>query len=1008
MNEYNQEQIATEIAELLNSDRFLDALMGKTSGAQSGGSLVVRSNGRQVSAIAVGEVPPGDCVALRDTNTGQWYAVSSYDEGKNDDHLIRYRKWRQPDDDIVLPVKTIFAIYSNATRTTTFYLGGDRTSKKIDEVKNIRFDNAHIRNLGRNKFFAYSMYVDSADIFRLKINKDSTSNSVDYNYKWSVDNDYKWGKDNLLNIYTGINLDTTSYQLINDNEEFPARNIYSKDQEIEVRNLTLMTETKIKREDGSVLATDYSCEIETVRNNGDISITTFEIKTTLISSEKLTPFRSLDHTSSIHEVSSYLTSFEIWTPIKMGEKDVTILVAVNRIGEQKPYAYEYEETRNIASWKTGGWDRRLVDWKVLIGWTKYFFLVFGNPPDQEFGTDFLSFWDDEEDPVGNPPSVTGITSYISAMNSQHSTTPNSISQGSKTFTYPANSNNDWSVGITRLRAYNTANNTSYIEGLVTAVSNTSVTISSFPSKSVEFGGSSTGLNAGSGTFASWNITSTPNNPYDDLFSSPFEFGGQYSSLTLPNNQIIKNINFFARYIDYNKNKRKKDMDDSLTIPTSITEIIPNIYGYAPGTKITTNNQSITWNGNVFTKITNFHHRHNYLGIIGEPVFNYIDKTTTDTCVIDEGDPQYLDYIKKTCKVKGINTIFNCVNGEIVQDFEGDIEQYGGWQLGEKGTKAPYIDERTFKSVPNFYIKKEIKNEIKLIYDNKEITLNNGDFGLLDLKNDSTVVVSSINEETTAFTITYTNTALRLVKNINYADFTGDVFNGNFIMAWEIEEKPCLIKGTCTKSYNSQSQVLKISCTVENTKVNTPSSFPKTFIIDNGSYYAYCFRKNTNIYSKLWYSENSGSTQVDPTEISGVYFPRVSPQGEDCETLKDNSEDFSEILSKEIFNFIPLSHHLWAVLLDQVIFDDRKIICRIFGEYDNLNSHLNIHTTDNIIRNKIYSVAKTDKNKAWVEQWDILENGNVKYKKVFQVDYVPLEKPKQGEELTIFAHSYYPE
>ena len=108
MNEYNQEQIATEIAELLNSDRFLDALMGKTGGAQSGGSLVVKSNGRQISAIAVGEVPPGDCVALKDTKTGQWYAVSSYGEGKSNEYLIRYRRWRQPEDDIVIyPVITL-------------------------------------------------------------------------------------------------------------------------------------------------------------------------------------------------------------------------------------------------------------------------------------------------------------------------------------------------------------------------------------------------------------------------------------------------------------------------------------------------------------------------------------------------------------------------------------------------------------------------------------------------------------------------------------------------------------------------------------------------------------------------------------------------------------------------------------------------------------------------------------------------------------------------------------
>ena len=61
MNEYNQEQIATEIAELLNSDRFLDALIGKTGGAQSGGSLVVESNVKRVNVITISKIPALYC-----------------------------------------------------------------------------------------------------------------------------------------------------------------------------------------------------------------------------------------------------------------------------------------------------------------------------------------------------------------------------------------------------------------------------------------------------------------------------------------------------------------------------------------------------------------------------------------------------------------------------------------------------------------------------------------------------------------------------------------------------------------------------------------------------------------------------------------------------------------------------------------------------------------------------------------------------------------------------------
>jgi hypothetical protein len=162
MNEYNQEQIATEIAELLNSDRFLDALIGKTGGAQSGGSLVVKSNGRQISAIAVGEVPPGDCVALKDTKTGQWYAVSSYGEGKSDEYLIRYRRWRQPEDDLYPVIVSYLMTETVEGNKDNFdWVGGNKPSRKVLNIRvpdqipeNELFPIRYVVNLGRK----YTLY----------------------------------------------------------------------------------------------------------------------------------------------------------------------------------------------------------------------------------------------------------------------------------------------------------------------------------------------------------------------------------------------------------------------------------------------------------------------------------------------------------------------------------------------------------------------------------------------------------------------------------------------------------------------------------------------------------------------------------------------------------------------------------------------------------------------------------------------------------------------------------
>jgi hypothetical protein len=71
-----------------------------------------------------------------------------------------------------------------------------------------------------------------------------------------------------------------------------------------------------------------------------------------------------------------------------------------------------------------------------------------------------------------------------------SASSNTLGTGSKTFTYTSSSNLGWLIG-TRLRISNTTSN--WMEGPITAVSATSVTINS-------------DLVSGSGTFTSWNLT----------------------------------------------------------------------------------------------------------------------------------------------------------------------------------------------------------------------------------------------------------------------------------------------------------------------------------------------------------------------------------------------------------------------------------------------------------------------------------------------------------------------
>jgi hypothetical protein len=93
-------------------------------------------------------------------------------------------------------------------------------------------------------------------------------------------------------------------------------------------------------------------------------------------------------------------------------------------------------------------------------------------------------------PIGatGPIGLTGPTGLASVI-SASSTSANTLGTGTKTFAYTSIPNLGWIIGL-RLRAYNSVGN--YMEGIITAVSTTSVSISS-------------DYVAGSGSYSSWNL-----------------------------------------------------------------------------------------------------------------------------------------------------------------------------------------------------------------------------------------------------------------------------------------------------------------------------------------------------------------------------------------------------------------------------------------------------------------------------------------------------------------------
>ena len=110
-----------------------------------------------------------------------------------------------------------------------------------------------------------------------------------------------------------------------------------------------------------------------------------------------------------------------------------------------------------------------------------------------------------------------------------STSSLAIGTGAKSFTFPASSNLGWAIG-TRLRATVTTDVASYLEGVVTAVTASSVTIL-------------VDLTAGTGTFASWSmvVVGMPGTLTASAFPDAASFDEATDNIALQNGSVMKRI-----------------------------------------------------------------------------------------------------------------------------------------------------------------------------------------------------------------------------------------------------------------------------------------------------------------------------------------------------------------------------------------------------------------------------------------------------------------------------------
>ena len=361
--------------------------------------------------------------------------------------------------------------------------------------------------------------------------------------------------------------------------------------------------------------------------------------------------------------------------------------------------------------------------------------------------------------------------------------------------------------------------------------------------------------------------------------------------------------------------------------------------------------------------------------------------------------------ESTYIISGESTVIYTVDGYINQEYEASM-------TFKEGYKQRYlsVSNSFYWALDDVYlVPQETKNIITLHYGNKEIILNSNDFFCTRLN----YYFYEKPEVGATFDFLFHNIG---GKQSSGVDLNLSIFENNNYIAnvyyydEETEEDTYfLIKGELLGATptTGDPDIYFISCNITFVKEEL-TSFADHLILDNGSLYNFLFRKsfgselsriNINdrnyqsaylqglflIYSEGWYTPSTeGATKTNmsflfldqnfATLLLSTYYTNGHRANRANSNFTGYLNDFFSTNSKGVFDVISKGMQ---------------------------------HT--NIIKNEIYCVVKTEKNKAWIEQWDIKDNGDVKYNKVFQVDYAPLKKPNEenNEQLIVFAHSYYP-
>lgn len=126
---YSREQVAAFIAEILGQDTALlskltNFLIGSCNGAASGQKIDMGFDNLQ--AIALNDLPPGQCFFFQDDVTKTWYAVPSQSASVQNETIIRHYRHRdlEPNPTITLNVQILYFVWDAGY--FNWYVGGDR------------------------------------------------------------------------------------------------------------------------------------------------------------------------------------------------------------------------------------------------------------------------------------------------------------------------------------------------------------------------------------------------------------------------------------------------------------------------------------------------------------------------------------------------------------------------------------------------------------------------------------------------------------------------------------------------------------------------------------------------------------------------------------------------------------------------------------------------------------------------------------------------------------------